>query len=206
MSILSRNKHMFKSVREKMQKEAKLTPRTSKRQVLKVSRPVSKYIELGESLLRLLYPGIDIDTENACPKCAAVLTEDHICTGWVPCASNNYQTKCSFCGHTFVPKFSVACNSSSFQGSQGNGTPLYCDYFSPWVLACEIRTIMVATGGMDQILAVEFRKGTDISATLWWNMVVTFRRYKIPYIFLLQGNFHNNLILSSETMTNNSVH
>jgi hypothetical protein len=207
MSMLSGNKHMFKSVRGKMQKDTILSPKISKRQFLKVSRPVSKHIELGESLLGLLYPGIDIDTENVCPKCAAVLTEDYICTEWVPCASNNYQTKCSFCGHGFVPKFSVACNSPSFQGSQGNGTPLYCDHFSPWVLAREIRTIMIATGGMDQILAVEFRNGTDISATLWWNMVVMFRRYKIPFIFLLQGNFQNNLILTSlEKITSDSEH
>jgi hypothetical protein len=81
-------------------------------------------------------------------------------------------------------------------GSQGRGTPLYCDHFSPWVLLREIRSIMTANGGgVDQILAEEFRSGTDISATLWWNMVVTFRRYKIPFVFLFQGSFHNNLIL-----------
>jgi hypothetical protein len=32
---------------------------------------------------------------------------------------------------------------------------------------------------------------------LWWNMLVTFRRYKIPFVFLFQGSFHNNLICRS---------
>jgi hypothetical protein len=190
------NKNMFKSVRGKLQKEAVQTKRPSKRQVLKVPASVARQIEIGESLLESLYPGIDIDTENTCPKCAAVLAEDHICAGWVPCASNDYQTRCSSCGHRFVPKFSVSCKFEEFVGSQGRGTPLYCDHFSPWVLLREIHSIMTATGGgVDQILAEEFRSGTDISATLWWNMVLTFRRYNIPFVFLFQGSFHNNLIL-----------
>jgi len=194
------NKKMFQSVRGKMQKEAVQTKKSSKRQVLKVSASVARQIEIGESLLESLYPGIDIDTENTCPKCAAVLAEDHICAGWVPCASNDYQTRCSSCGHSFVPKFSVSCKLKEFVGSQGSGTPLYCDHFSPWVLLREIRSIMTATGGgVDQILAEEFRSGTDISAMLWWNMLVTFRRFKIPFMFLFQGSFHNNLICGSVT-------
>ncbi|KAL3803294.1 hypothetical protein ACHAW5_009754 [Stephanodiscus triporus] len=188
----SRMSFLAGKAKKNLQTEAGPTPKFS----MKVSSAVAKHNELGESLLQSLYPGIDIDTENPCPKCAAVLTEDSISAGWVPCATNDYQTNCSFCGHKFIPKFSVSCKSSSFQGSQGKGTPLYCDHLSPWVLVREIRSIMATTGGMGHILAEEFRSGTDISATLWWNMVVTFRRYKIPFMFLLQGSFHNNVILS----------
>jgi len=179
---------------------AKKTGSSPKVSKSKVHVSVAVTIELAESLLESLYPDVKIDTDNACPKCAAILKEEDICSGWVPCASNDYECKCLSCSHRFVPKFSVTCKSASFEGSQGKNTPLYCDQLSPWVLVREIRSIMATTGGIDHILAEEFRSGTDISSTLWWNMIVTFRRYKIPFIFLLQGSFHNNLILSSPVM------
>eukprot|EP00578_Thalassiosira_sp_NH16_P032097 CAMPEP_0181078272 /NCGR_PEP_ID=MMETSP1071-20121207/1396_1 /TAXON_ID=35127 /ORGANISM="Thalassiosira sp., Strain NH16" /LENGTH=282 /DNA_ID=CAMNT_0023159573 /DNA_START=110 /DNA_END=958 /DNA_ORIENTATION=- len=171
----------------------------------KVTAAIAKQIELGERLLESLYAGIDIDAENVCPKCAAVLEEDDVSAGWTPCSSADYETGCQSCGHRFVPKFSVSTQDPNFAGSQGKGTPLYCDRLSPWVLLREIRSVVDATGGVDGLLAEEFRSGPDISATLWWNMVVTFRRYRLPYIFLLQGSFQNQLILPSahlsESMT-----
>jgi len=65
--------------------------------------------------------------------------------------------------------------------------------------------VINATGGIESIIDEKFRSGPDISATLWWNMIVAFRRYKLPYIFLLQGSFHNNLILPSPSL-NESNH
>mmetsp|Transcript_3652 Transcript_3652/g.6593 ORF Transcript_3652/g.6593 Transcript_3652/m.6593 type:complete len:1307 (+) Transcript_3652:173-4093(+) len=178
---------------------------SNKKHSLQMTAAVAKQIELGESLLESLYPSIDIDNENVCPKCATVLNETDICAGWTPCASNEYQTKCPSCQHKFVPKFSVSCKSPSFEGSQGKGTPLYCDHLSPWVLLREIRSVITATGGVDSILDEKFRKSPDISATLWWNMVVTFRRYKLPYIFLLQGSFQNQLILPSPSFVEETI-
>lgn len=175
------------------------TPRSDRKKYgsRKMTPAIAKQIQLGESLLESLYPGIGIDNDNACPKCATVLDENAVSAGWTPCASNEYQTQCPSCRHKFVPKFSVSCGSPAFEGSQGQGTPLYCDHLSPWVLLREIRSVIAATGGVESILDETFRTGSDISATLWWNMVVTFRRYKIPYIFLLQGSFQNQLILPS---------
>jgi len=62
---------------------------------------VANQIELGESesLLECLYPSIDIDTKNVCPKCGTVLNEDTIIGGWSPCASKEYHTKCPNYNH-----------------------------------------------------------------------------------------------------------
>ena len=49
--------------------------------------------------------------------------------------------------------------------------------------------------GIDKILNPAWRSGTDICSTLFWNLIVCCRRYRLPYTFLLQGNFHNRLIL-----------
>jgi len=179
-------------------------PRLAKKHNLKLTTAIAKQIELGESLLESVYPGIDIDMEHACPNCATMLSEADIGMGWTPCASNDYQTVCHACSSKFVPKFSVSCKDASFEGSQGKGTPLYCDHLSPWVLLREIRSVIAATG-VESILDVKFRKGSDISASLWWNMVVTFRRYKLPFIFLLQGSFQNQLILPSPSLNESST-
>jgi len=199
-SKLSVNKQSLKNTKSRRKAS---TPKTDRKKYgrIKMTPAIAKQIELGESLLESLYPGLSIDNENACPKCAAVLNENAVSAGWTPCASNEYQTKCPSCHNKFVPKFSVSCASPFFEGSQGKGTPLYCDCLSPWVLLREIRSVIAATGGVESMLDEKFRKGSDISATLWWNVVVTFRRYKIPYIFLLQGSFQNQLILPSPSLS-----
>jgi hypothetical protein len=58
--------------------------------------------------------------------------------------------------------------------------------------------------GIENVLDERFRSGSGINATLWWNMVITFRRYKLPYIFLLQGSFSNQLILPSPEINDES--
>ena len=72
----------------------------------------------------------------------------------------------------------------------------------------EIRSVITASGGIESILDEKFRSGTDIRATLWWNMIVTFERYGLPHFFLLQGS--NQLFLPppsalTETIDENSV-
>lgn len=202
---LSMNKQVFKNAKTKGRRNLKSPTMSTRKHHLKVTPAIAKQIELGESLLESLYPNTEIDTENICPKCSMSLSEDDIGYGWTPCASNEYETKCPSCSHKFVPKFSITTKSPTFEGSQGKGTPLYCDHLSPWVLLREIRSVINATGGIESIIDEKFRSGPDISATLWWNMIVAFRRYKLPYIFLLQGSFHNNLILPSPSL-NESNH
>lgn len=170
---------------------------SSKKLKLKVTAAIAEQNELGEGLLESLYPSLNIDVENICPKCSTVLSEAVLASGWTAGNSNEYETKCSSCSHKFVPNFVVTCKSPTFEGSQGKGTPLYCDLLSPWVLLREIRSVITASGGVDSILDEKFRNGKDIRATLWWNMVVLFKRYKLPFIFLLQGSFQNQLIQPS---------
>jgi len=199
----SLNRRMFRKVKPRRRKVSNTT--LTKKKNLATSNAITKQIELGESLLESLYPGIVIDTESdSCPKCAQVLSNDEIIVGWTPCASKEYQTTCPSCKNKFVPKFSVSCKNPEFVGSQGKGTTLFCDYLSPWVLLREIRGVMNASGGFDKILDEKFRSGSDINATLWWNMIVTFDRFKLPYIFLLQGSFKNQLILPSPTLNESS--
>jgi len=161
-----------------------------------VTDAVAMHVTLGESLLSLLYPNVSIDTDSdSCPKCSRVLTEDEITAGWVSCAFKDYTTGCPQCHHRFVPSFAVFCSSPTFVGSQGKGTPLYCELLSPWVLRKEIHNILRQHDGIDVILQPGWRRESDINATLWWNLIVCFNRYKLPLSFLLQGSFQNRLTL-----------
>jgi len=161
----------------------------AKKQQAQMTAAIENQNEMGRNLLESLYPGISIDHENVCPKCAHVLDEGKVVRGWTPCATNNYHTTCPTCQHKFVPQFAVSCNSPDFVGSQGKGSILYCDYLSPWVMLREIRSV-ITSGGLKSILDEKFRSSTDIRATLWWNMLVTFQRYELPISFLLQGSNH----------------
>lgn len=176
----------------------------TKKNHTRVNSAIAKHIQLGESLIESLYPSLKMDCDSdACPKCAKTLTEDQIILGWKPCASKEYETECPSCKHKFVPKFCVTCRAPDFEGSQGKGSALYCDYLSPWVLLREMKGIL-SKAGMETVLDERFRRGSGINATLWWNMIITFRRYKLPYIFLLQGSFQNQLILPSPEMHDES--
>lgn len=156
----------------------------------------SQQLELSENLIDLVYQDLTIDTSSdSCPHCSYALSENDIVTGWTPCAFQNYTTHCPKCQHRFVPRFVVACSSPDFQGSQGYQTPLFCEFLSPWVLRKEFQQIIKHGDGIERIIDPEWRSGTDIRATLFWNLMVLCRRYKLPFCFLLQGNFQNRLIL-----------
>ena len=49
--------------------------------------------------------------------------------------------------------------------------------------------------GIEGIIDPTFRLGNGINATLWWNMIVTFRRFKLPYTFLLQGSYEDQQLI-----------
>jgi pentatricopeptide repeat protein len=166
-----------------------------------VTDMIARHFELGESLLEFVYPNLVIDTSSdSCPQCSNRSTEDDIVNGWKPCAFKDYTTCCPKCQHRFVPHFVVICSDPNFIGSQGNQTPLYCEYLSPWVLRKEFHHILEGGQnnpeiGIEKMLNPSWRSGTDIKATLFWNLVVCSRRYRLPFTFLLQGNFQNRLIL-----------
>uniref|UniRef100_A0A7S2UGK4 UDENN domain-containing protein n=1 Tax=Attheya septentrionalis TaxID=420275 RepID=A0A7S2UGK4_9STRA len=167
-----------------------------KKKDLLITEAVLKQVNLGETILEFVYSDIQIDTSSdACPKCSRCLKEDDIIRGWKPREFRDYTTACPQCTHRFVPRFSVRCSSASFEGSQGKGSPLYCEYLSPWVMRKEMRSLIDGEGGIEAILDPEWRSGTGINATLWWNMVVCFLRYRLPITFLLEGNFPNNRLI-----------
>jgi len=161
-----------------------------------VTEMISKQIVLGESLLDFLYPDLVIDTKSdSCPHCSNVLSENEIVSGWMPRAFQDFTTKCQKCDHRFVPRFVVTCNSPTFVGSQGNQTPLYCEFLSPWVLRKELQRVVKGGAGIEGMLKPSWRSGNDIRATLFWNLIALCRRYKLPFSFLLQGSFQSQLVL-----------
>mmetsp|Transcript_6593 Transcript_6593/g.9748 ORF Transcript_6593/g.9748 Transcript_6593/m.9748 type:complete len:168 (+) Transcript_6593:3-506(+) len=161
-----------------------------------MTESVKKQVELGENLLDMLYPDLHIDTGiNSCPKCFKNLGQDDIIFGWEPCDFQNYTTSCPQCNHGTVPRFSVKCSLPTFVGSQGKATPLYCEYLSPWVMRKELLNVMKSDNGIYSLLDPEWRSNADINATLWWNLIVSFKRYKLPLTYLLQGSFNQKLIL-----------
>jgi len=168
----------------------------NKKNSLIMTESVKKQVELGENLLDMLYPDLHIDTGiNSCPKCFKNLEQDDIIFGWEPCDFQNYTTSCPQCNHGTVPRFSVKCSLPTFVGSQGKATPLYCEYLSPWVMRKELLNVMKSDNGIYSLLDPEWRSNADINATLWWNLIVSFKRYKLPLTYLLQGSFNQKLIL-----------
>ena len=129
------------------------------------------------------------------PHLQHVLSESDVVVGWVPCSFREYTTQCPKCQHAFVPHFSVSCSSPEFQGSQGPQSALFCEFLSPWVVRKSLQHIIKGETGIEGMLDPQWRNGTDIRATLFWNLIVLFRRYNLPFGFLLQGSIQGRLIL-----------
>ena len=183
--------------------KAKTKKKKSKRKKKKViknltndlSNRIEKQLILGEGLLEFLYPDVFINTlGDTCPMCSNVMKEEDVIGGWQQCDFQDFTTACPQCTHRFVPRFKVSCSSSKFEGSQGPGTPLYCEFLSPWVLRKELGHIIGSSEGIQQILDPSWRSGNDVKATIWWNLIAMFKRYQLPFSFLLQGSFQNRLI------------
>ncbi|CAM9455610.1 unnamed protein product [Ascophyllum nodosum] len=120
------------------------------------------------------------------------------------------------CGRRFVSRFSVHSAARGWEGTTGPGTPLWCEYLSPWVLRKEFHNIL-AWFGVRYLCSARFREGlgpaaeaageeirrlsgTSLAAggggsevgprpvdrTIFWNLVVHFREASLPLAFLLQ--------------------
>ena len=163
----------------------------------KVTQMLATQLELGQTILELLCPDLEIDTnKQSCPHCSYTLSEDDVVQGWTPCSFEDFTTRCTKCGHRFVPHFSVTCSASTFKGSQGPGSALFCEFLSPWVVRKALHRIIKGEGvGIQGMLDPEWRSGTDIRATLYWNLIVLCRRYNLPFTFLLQGSVQGRIIL-----------
>ncbi len=139
---------------------------------------------------------ITIDTDDEkCPHCGILLLDDVVVNGWTRGDSQDYTTVCPECQSNFVPKFRVRSSSESFIGTKGVGTELICERLSPWVLEKELRRKMRDWDGIDDLLDKGWREKEPKNGVLWWNLILSFMRYSIPFTFLLQGNFEKNLIV-----------
>lgn len=179
-------------------KNLKRKRRKSKRKNrdLPVTSLVSRHIDLAESLLDLLYPNLTIDTNtDTCPDCSHALTETDVVEGWSPGKFDDYKTSCPKCKHRFVPRFIVTSSADDFVGSQGPGTPLFCEFLSPWVLRKEFHHIVKSAFGVTEMLKPEWRQEGGIRAALFWNLVVSCRRCRLPFTFLLQGSFETSRLV-----------
>jgi pentatricopeptide repeat protein len=160
-----------------------------------VTDAVLRQILLGENLLEIVYPDICIDTDNElCPRCNTLLTDDEVVLGWKPNDSQDYTTQCRICSQKFVPHFCVQSSLATAMGSKGPGSPLFCERLSPWVLIKELRSVMGDKQGIENLLSPEWRELETKNAVLWWNLILSFMRYRFPFTFLLQGSFDQNLI------------
>jgi len=78
-------------------------------------------------------------------------------------------------------------------GSRGASSPLFCERLSPWVLQKELHTILLSQG-IDDLLSPEWRTKETKNAVVWWNLVLSFMRYRLPFSFLMQGSFQTDLV------------
>jgi len=158
-----------------------------------VSEQVFRQILLGESLLEEVYPDISIDTDNEfCPRCNFYLSDDDVVAGWSAGNAQEYKTECPNCLTRFVPHFSVQSTLPSFVGSRGPSSALFCERLSPWVLKKELRSVI--SGGIEDLLSPDWRERESKNAVLFWNLILSFMRYRFPFTFLLQGSFSSSLI------------
>lgn len=188
--------HQIKPWKKKEKRRRRRQSATLNSDSMQITEMITRQVSLGESLLDSLYPNLVIDTNSdSCPHCSDVLSEDDVISGWSPCAFQDFTTKCPKCQHRFVPRFAVSTTSRNFEGSQGPRTPLYCEFLSPWVVRKEIQHFIKGDIGIEGILKPSWRAGTGIEATLFWNLMVLCRRYRLPFTFLLQGNFANSRLI-----------
>eukprot|EP00804_Cyclotella_cryptica_P013105 CCRYP_002372-RA/>CCRYP_002372-RA protein AED:0.02 eAED:0.02 QI:172/1/1/1/0.66/0.75/4/39/1339 len=158
-----------------------------------VTDQVLRQIILGENLLEIVYPDISIDTDNEfCPRCNFYLSDDDVVAGWTTGNSQEYKTQCPNCLTNFVPHFCVQSTLPSFAGSRGPSSPLLCERLSPWVLKKELRNVI--SSGIENLLSPEWREKEAKNAVLWWNLILSFMRYRFPFTFMLQGSFSSSLI------------
>ena len=61
------------------------------------------------------------------------------------------------------------------------------------MLKKELQSV-ISVGGIEDLLSPEWRERESKNAVLWWNLILSFMRYRFPFTFLLQGSFSSSLI------------
>lgn len=152
----------------------------------------SSQILLAERTLEYLFPQLQIDVNNpfgtTCPnfKCGSALQMSELMENYTAFDPNAYTVTCPYCSKPFVPRFTVHSSREDWKGSEGPGSLLWCELLSPWVLQKEIMAI-IEEHGIKTIVSQEFKTGytNPQYAVLFWNLIVSFRLYGLPYAFLI---------------------
>jgi hypothetical protein len=168
------------------------------------SERFSTQLCMADRTLDFLFPNLVIDLSNpngtSCPRssCQRALSILEIIKAF-PTDSNCYTIRCPSCQREFVPRFTVSCSLETWEGSEGRGTPLWCELLSPWVLQKELLNVIGSrtgsgggTGGggstgVELVVSPSFRDSQlkPQCAVLFWNLLVYFRLYGLPYAFLV---------------------
>ncbi|GMH62987.1 hypothetical protein TL16_g03601 [Triparma laevis f. inornata] len=165
-----------------------------------LTESISRQNALGESLLELLYKDVAIDTSIAmCNVCDKALTEKDVSTGWNTGDAHDYCVTCKYCKGKGVTRFSVFSTNETWEGSGMEGKhegKLFCEFLSPWVLRKELMSILDDgdDGGIAVLLDPNFPNVSKEKGTIFWNLLVSLRRERLPFTFLFQGSFGNSLI------------
>ena len=97
------------------------------------------------------------------------------------------------------------CNSGS---GAGEATPesdhcLWCPLLSPWVLMKEVQSVLCADSrGVAALLSHDFVASSSQNAVVFWNLIVTFKRFGLPYATLLCNNSLCSLFNNAIFMNN----
>jgi hypothetical protein len=144
----------------------------------------------SDELITRLYPGLHIDLNNpfgtfcSNTRCGRGLTLPEIEKGW-DTNPNNYKVKCIYCTNEFVPKFTVLCeNMKDIMDEDDFDRILWCEFLSPWALNKEIKKLLIEDG-IKSFLSPHFRL---VHRTIFWNLIIYFRKFGLPYAFLLSSN------------------
>lgn len=98
--------------------------------------------------------------------------------------ANRYTSRCIHCGTDFIPRFSVRSTAANWQGSEGPGSTLWCEFLSPWTLHKEVLNI-IFEHGVTELLSQHFRDLSHQRAVVFWNLLVAFRLRGLPMTPLL---------------------
>lgn len=151
----------------------------------------STQLRMADRTLDFLYPDLVIDLGNpngtGCPRFSCRKSSNILdLIKHFPTDSNRYTVQCPHCQMEYVPRFTVFSSLSSWEGSEGIGTPLWCELLSPWVLQKEILNV-IQSNGIEVIVSPSFRDSHNNPqySVLFWNLMVYYRLYGLPYAFLI---------------------
>jgi len=104
-------------------------------------------------------------------------------------ASELIQKSKSNGGASFVARFSVSyrrATNYSEEGSIETRIQLQCEFLSPFVLRKELDRMLNDESKEDTFCTKQFWLGNQSTSTIFWNLLMLFKKYELPFAFLLE--------------------